>query len=282
VRVNDGVVFAADSASSISRLKPNGESETINVYNSGLKVFNLYKGQPIAAMTCGMGSIGSLSIASLAKHLRHLLTHGDGNWKLNPDNFTIQEVVEKAKRYLFEDQFAVLADPKPTDVFEFWIGGYSSDMSSPYELWKIVIDGAQCGDPIQLCQPGEAGISWGGAHEPINRLIIGYDHTMTSALQQLLTPAQPGAAVNMVAVEQFLRARTEVILHSPLMPVQDAIEFANFLVETTKGFYRYLPGANIVGGDTDIAVVTRYEGFKWVRRKHFYEHHLNRLETDHV
>lgn len=282
VRVNDGVVFAADSASSISRPNEDGKSEIINVYNSGLKVFNLHKGLPLAAMTCGMGSIGDLSISSLAKHLRYLLTHGDGNWVLNPSNYTVAEVVEKAKRYLFDDRFALLPDPKPIDTFEFWIGGYPSQIEGGYELWKIVISNADCPDPIALCPPGQPGVSWGGTFEPINRLLIGYDHTLLTALKELLVSGDGGAPVDIVAINQFLKQRTQVMLHSPLMPIQDAVDFADFLVDTTKRFYRYLPGANIVGGDTDIAVVTRYEGFKWVRRKHYYDAQLNRQGTDHV
>jgi hypothetical protein len=64
----------------------------------------------------------------------------------------------------------------------------------------------------------------------------------------------------------------------PAMPVQDAIDLADFLVETTKRYVRFLPGADTVGGDTDIAVVTKHEGFKWARRKHYFNHVLNPLE----
>jgi hypothetical protein len=63
------------------------------------------------------------------------------------------------------------------------------------------------------------------------------------------------------------------------MPVQDAIDLADFLVETTKRFVRFLPGADTVGGDTDIAVVTKHEGFKWVQRKHFFNTNLNPAEV---
>jgi hypothetical protein len=42
---------------------------------------------------------------------------------------------------------------------------------------------------------------------------------------------------------------------------------------------RFLPGADTVGGDTDIAVVTKHEGFKWVRRKHFFNATLNPAEV---
>jgi hypothetical protein len=83
-------------------------------------------------------------------------------------------------------------------------------------------------------------------------------------------------------IVDFLQSKLEVTMVMPTMPIRDAIELADFLVETTKRYFRFLPGADIVGGDTDIAVVTRYEGFKWIKRKYFYPQSLNPLETDHV
>jgi hypothetical protein len=64
------------------------------------------------------------------------------------------------------------------------------------------------------------------------------------------------------------------------MPVQDAIALADFLVDVTKRYVRFLPGADTVGGDTDVCVVTKHEGFKWVRRKHYFDRVLNPREND--
>jgi ABC-type branched-subunit amino acid transport system substrate-binding protein len=70
-------------------------------------------------------------------------------------------------------------------------------------------------------------------------------------------------------------------LIEPSMPTQDAIALTEFLAETVKGYVRFLPGPDTVGGSTDVAVVTKHEGFKWIRRKHYYPPSLN-VETDHV
>ena len=70
-------------------------------------------------------------------------------------------------------------------------------------------------------------------------------------------------------------------LIEPSMPTQDAIRLTDFLVETTKGYVSFLPGPDTVGGDTDMAVVTKHEHFKWIKRKHYYPPHLN-VETDHA
>ena len=78
----------------------------------------------------------------------------------------------------------------------------------------------------------------------------------------------------------MVRASSARQLVDARMPIQDAIDLAQYLVDVTKGYFRFLPMADIVGGDTDLAVVTRHERFKWIKRKHFYPANLN-VETDH-
>ena len=71
-------------------------------------------------------------------------------------------------------------------------------------------------------------------------------------------------------------------LVDPTMPVQDAINLADFLVDASKKFSAFLPGATVVGGDIDIATVTKHEGFRWIRRKYYYSRTLNPKETGHA
>ena len=59
------------------------------------------------------------------------------------------------------------------------------------------------------------------------------------------------------------------------MPIQDAIDLAEFFVDTTAMFTRFKRGAGTVGGPTESAAITKHEGFKWVRRKHYYDEALN-------
>jgi len=63
----------------------------------------------------------------------------------------------------------------------------------------------------------------------------------------------------------------------PAMPVQDAIDLARFMVETTIGFTRFavMRQPKVVGGPVEIAAITKHEGFRWVQRRHFYPAELN-------
>ena len=273
VCVHDGIVVAADTAATMISTGPAGQSIVANVYRHGNKVFNLYRGLPICAMTAGMASVGGSGIHTLAKDLRKKLST-EADYKLDPNNYTIEHVAQLARKFLFEDKYAQAPIPPP-HALEFWIGGYSSNCDMP-ELWKVSIVNSQCEPPMLLNAPGASSIHWGGQVEPIQRLLFGFDQTLEEALAQ--------AGMEVAEIPKLLgmvRERSERQLTDARMPIQDAIDLAEYLADVTKGYFRFLPGADIVGGDTDIAVVTRHERFKWIKRKHFYPMHLNPRETDH-
>ncbi|RZN31247.1 hypothetical protein CWO90_17550 [Bradyrhizobium sp. Leo121] len=276
VTVDDGLVFAADSAASLLATDPNGQSFVSNVYQHGNKVYNLCRGLPVVAMTSGMASIGRAPIQSLAKDLRLLLKEGS-SLAIDPSSYIVEQIAINARKFLYEEKFLALQPPPPAPhLLDFWIGGFSSGSEQP-ELWKVTILNGQCTAPEQIRPPGQFGINWGGQPDPVHRLIKGFSQDIGTALIGAgLDPQQLPQLV------QVISAQTEAPLCHPAMPIQDAIELANFLVDLTKNYFRFMPGADVVGGETDIASVTRHEKFKWIKRKHYYPAHLNLLEHDHV
>lgn len=277
VKVHDCIVFAADSASSLIEGSLDGGRPLIaNVYAHGNKVFNLRKGLPIAAMTCGMGNIGPISIGTLAKDLRERFCSSDAAWRIEPKAYTIKEIAEKARQFFFDEHYQSLPTKPANDhEFQFWIAGNGSNEMHG-EIWRIRIVNGECPEPELLADKGQFDILSDGQPEAINRMVNGYSQYLTNALLEIgLEEA------NLDSVLTHIESHTRAPLISPAMPVQDAIALADFLVETTKGFVRFMPGADTVGGATDICVVTKHEGFKWVRRKHYFDARLNPLEEEH-
>jgi predicted proteasome-type protease len=273
--VHDGLVFAADSATSLVGANAAGQAVIERVYQHGNKVFNLDKRLPVVAMTSGLGAIGNAPIHSLAKDLRREFKATGSKYELNADAYTIEEITQKAHDFLYGEKYSAIPKIAGDHSLEFWIGGYSSN-SDAHELFKItIINGSATIDA--LCKDGECQLFWGGQPNAINRLVIGYDNALVESLRKVGVSDS-----DLPGLMQTIRSNTEAPLMHPGMPVQDAIELCNFLVETTKGFVRFLPGADTVGGEVDIAVVTRHERFKWIKRKHYYSRKLNKLETDHV
>jgi hypothetical protein len=277
VKVHDCLIFAADSASSLTGATDDNVPIVFNVWQHGNKVFNLYKGKPIAAMTCGMGHMGHASISNLAKDLRRMLMKGIGGEALNPDDYSIEEVVSRAKAFFTERYQQIDPPPPQPHGFEFWIGGYGAGCDNA-EIWKIAIFNGDILDPELVADRETDGhIAWGGQPKAIQRLIMGYDLEMADAL---VTAGLPADTVEPLLSQVQQRLMTPLV-HSA-MPVEDAIALADFLVDLTKRYFAFLPGADIVGGATDIATVTKHEGFKWIKRKHYYPPQLNPRETDHV
>ncbi len=275
VKVHDCIVFAADSASSLWHLDANGEQKIVNIYENANKVFNLYRGLPVCSMTAGIGNFGRASISTLSKDLRLLLTSGGPDWKVDPQDYTVEEIAKKARRFFFEETYAS-SDPRPTGSFDYWVGGYSHGAGLG-ELWKIQINDGACGDPVCLAAQSDTTIAWGGQPEAINRLLLGYGSALPQALLDVGLEKD-----KLDGLLQHIVTRSQANVLSDAMPTVDAIRLAEFLVGTTKSFVQFLPGNNTVGGAIDIATVTKHEGFKWISRKHFYDRKLNPLETDHV
>lgn len=275
LKVHDCIVFAADSATSLTGVDQQGNQKVVNIYDHANKVFNLHKQLPIAAMTAGIGNFGKCSISTISKDLRALFMNGDTNYKLGED-YTLEEVAVQARKYLYEDRFSNL-DEKPLGTFQYWVGGYSSGQDVG-EIWKIQIDNGDCPDPVcEAARDVPSMISWGGQTEAINRLLLGYGQGLPEALLSAGLPQK-----DLDVCMRHVASRTQAGLANPAMPTRDAIELTTFLADAQKQFVRFSIGSNTVGGELDVATVTKHEGFKWIKRKHYYNRKLNPLETDHA
>jgi hypothetical protein len=194
LKVNDGLVLAADSASTLSGIDPaGGPSGVSNVYNNANKIYSLRKGLPIGGMAWGVGGIGGSSILTLAKDLRQRLAGNDRDcpeWKLNEDTYTIEEVAAKSREFLYEERYRPLmkdGNAPASNYMGFAVAGYSAHASSP-EVYHVEISGGTSNPPectISVDDPAQ--IVWEGQPEAIRRLLLGDDPTLGVS-----APTEPG------------------------------------------------------------------------------------------
>jgi 20S proteasome alpha/beta subunit len=268
-KVSDGIVLAAGSFFGAG-------TTPIKIYNNANKIFNLRKVWPIGALVYGTAGIGASSVETLSKDLRTRFSDdSDKAYGLDPTGYTIEEVAQKARRFLFEEAYHA-AYPVPPAGFGmgYRVCGYSAGASLP-EVWEFIIFGAQCDPPIQVQGQDEWGLRWAGENEALDRLLLGSSSQLVSFLQQNGFDQAGATAAHLDFVKQ---AGAGLII--PAMPIQDAIDVSRFLVETATKFARYGLRPETVGGPTEVAVITKHEGFKWIARKHYYPAELNR-ETNH-
>jgi hypothetical protein len=279
IKINDGLVLAADSASTVLGVVPGGGVQVINVYNHADKVFNLRKGWPIGAITWGSGSIGQASISTIIKDLRRRLTGDDpdyAKWTLDKDNFSAEEVAKRLKEFVFDDLYikAFKDVPHQKPSLGFIVAGYSAHggkAAAMADEFQIDIQNGECSGPRRLRTRDEIGVTWAGEPEALNRLIVGHSSLLPSLLQ-----TQPGiqpAQINQAFTN--VRPRLQVPIVLPAMPLQDAIDLAEFMVDLTINFSRFAPGAPTVGGPIEVAAISKHEGFRWIKRKYYFRRELN-------
>lgn len=274
VKVNDGVVLAADSATSLIAQTPSGPA-VAQVYNNANKVFNLRKGLPVAAITWGAGSIGRASISTLVKDLRVRFAGSDPahtEWHVDADSYTIEQVAARLRAFIYDELYApAFKDWPQKPPLGFIVAGYSAG-SELAEEYRIDINAqGDCPPPTLLRPRNECGATWAGEPEAIARVFLGRSNQLAEVLRDRLgvPPDQIQAAMSIIT-----QALTVPLVHDA-MPIQDAIDLAEFLVDLTERFSRFKPGAPTVGGPIEIAAVTKHEGFKWVKRKYYFSRDLN-------
>jgi hypothetical protein len=268
VKVFDGIVLATDSATTFQL-----EGGGAQVYNNANKIFHLHRRLPIAAMTWGLGSIGSASIATLAKDLRRRLMGQDpehADWEL-PDDWTVKQVAERVVEMFYDElfltEFPDEADP-PVSPLGLLVAGYSTGERQA-EAWQLTL--LKANDRPTLVQTVTiADYGWMSFAQPeaTERLFYGIDPSLYSQLKSTLD----GQA--WASIEPILQSAWRMPVASA-MPFPDAIDLAKFLVEVTAQYSHLLMGPDTVGGVVEVAGINRHEGFRWVNRKHYYPSDLN-------
>jgi hypothetical protein len=137
--------------------------------------------------------------------------------------------------------------------------------------YQIAITQGQCPAPQLLRQNQEAGTTWGGINEPLNRLLLGFGTSLPQALQSVLKLSSQQIEQALPAIQSNM----SFPLVMPAMPLQDAIDLAEFMVDLTIKWVRFAPGAPTVAGPIEIAAISKHEGFRWIRRKHYFSMEFN-------
>jgi hypothetical protein len=271
LKVNDGVVLAADSASTLTGGSP---GSVVNVYNNANKVVNLRKGLPVGLVTWGLGEIGGASIYTLAKDLRRRFSGEDQNhmdWHLDSASYTVAEVANRVSEFMHAELYAPMVATAPTmPELGFFVVGYSAQ-SGHSEEYHLNLAPSGVSGPVLLRAAQESGSTWAGQPEAISRLLNGYSSLLPLLLEQdfALDPA------DVVAKLPVMASKLAAPMINPAMPIQDAIELADFMVDLSIKYSRFMPGSPTVGGPIELAAITKHEGFKWIKRKYYFDDSLN-------
>jgi len=114
---------------------------------------------------------------------------------------------------------------------------------------------------------------------PLGFQVAGYnaDQATTIELQigkdvksrTFITPGVTVSGQNNVAIAifQLYKANPQQQPHYAAFSLQDAISYAEFLISTTADYQRFSRSIAGVGGEVDIALITPFDHFVWIRQK---------------
>lgn len=266
LKVKAGLVLAADSALTITRPGNDGNPYIVNVYNNATKIYSIFEELPVGMVTYGSNNIGTEPLQQLIQNFKKLINSNDNFWKINFNNFTLPEIINKLGHYLFDLKYKVIYRDSTKPPLKIILVGYSSHSSNP-EIWKITLD--EFGFTANEWFENNVGIIYGGeGTEALDRLIHGTSSSTCIALVKYGKCTKDKAE----GLTDMLFQKLDSNFVESFMPLQDAIELVSFLGETAISFERFKPTAiKHVGGPLSIATITKESGFNWIKAKKCYE-----------
>lgn len=282
--------MAADSLSQIAA----GESDVQALHQSVEKITEI-RGRSIAVMINGLGEIEKRTIISLIRQFEF-----DEYQKESTPirTWTVSALTSSLFAFLQKKYNDALAESTERPSLGVIVGGYSPGQFFP-ELFEI--DCAE--DIIRPIVPSDSGppkgderIKYWGQTVALERIYRGYDPTALNeglAVARLKNRlAESGKHIKEISTDEVRKLLEEVLakpsdedvligdrmrsLGSSMemqhrlrgMPLQEAVEFADFLGQTAIGYDRFCQGNPSVGGKLDVVAI-QPDGLHWYRRKPF-------------
>lgn len=241
VKVRDGLTLATDSMTQIHQ-----DGRYITSYQNARKLFRI-RDLPVGAMSYGLGNIGDHSVEGV---VRDFCTGLAANVK------NVQPIAERLYTHvmtLYDAQFAGVPDDE-LPALGFYIAGYGG--GGPFaEQWEFLIP--RDTGPFQVTPNQVFGANWRGIDIVFTRLYKGLDPRLIPALQAKgFTDAE---------IDQLF-ASVEASVAYDGMPVQDAVNFAAYIVKTTIGMATYESGVPSCGGPLQVATILPDGEFTWIER----------------
>lgn len=267
VKVSEGLVLGADSAATLTGQVRDPQGTTLN---GVLKTFYNAKKLlqigdfPIGVLSWGNAFIGPRTLESHIReweHEQHWSSIEDLTALRDISEFKVRDCAEELRTHLLQVYAQEYGNQEQiqepaTGVI---VAGYSKGAFFP-EIWRFVVPTDREVHNQRPDRDGKPdfGASWFGVTEPIVRLHFGRDAQLPQIIAEKFD-------IPLEEIEKELSGLQYPIAF-PQMPLQDAINYANYMLNVVIGRYRFVMGAELCGGQIDIAVITENK-FEWIAQK---------------
>ncbi len=251
VKGPEGLVLAADSRVTLERRQEGQPSLLVN-FDNATKLFSFSEpNTSVGAVTYGQAAIGLRTANSFIPEFEE---------RLPSERIKVSDFANRLRDFFMEQWQAGMPSDYTGPSMTFVVGGFNE--REPYgRVYLIEIPNAP--SPIeQNPQPGEFGITWGGQREFVDRLLRGYAPGLPELIKNALKlkPAQ---------MSELTKALQPLQMSIPvqMLALQDCVNLAIFFIRTTIEAQELSVGVRGVGGEIDVATITRRDGLHFVQRK---------------
>lgn len=237
----NGVVIAADSQVTFGGRNP-------TAFNHYYKV-NQLGTLPIITGMWGSGSVQGQDVSTALEEFWQ--TRFDGR---QPKKWKVQEVSAALHEFFREG----IGDSK--NSLNMLVAGYSSRTFYP-DLYEFSTDGQQV---HEVSSGQHSVIVWRGLSDAIRTLWWGYGPNLDNIMKKAgITDKQQRTSVLDRMSDAWAWGPDRLAFN---MPIEDAAELVEFLVNLECARQRFWPGMSRSSGPVDVAVVTVH-GVRWLKRK---------------
>lgn len=251
----EGVVLAADCRVTIGVQPPGAPGAIVVHYDNATKLLN-FSSEPhgwVGAVTYGLGLIGQRTAHSYLPEFE---------LGLPAERLHVEDYARKLGAFFMErwKEGSPPADYNGPSM-TFLVGGY--DERDAYgKVFLMEVPRNPEPQPRNAAKD-DFGMTWGGQLEIASRIVQGWDPALPAMLKEKLGLEDDRLERALVESRPHLEFR--VPYH--LLPLQDCIDMATFLIRTTMTAQRLAAGIRGVGGPIEVAIITRTRGFQYIQQK---------------
>jgi len=253
----EGVVLAADSRVSLEAHVVGIANPLFINYDNASKLLTF--GKPhnsVAAVTYGVAVIGQRTAHSFLPELENVL-----ETKHPKEAATVDEYANIIRDFYTDRWNDVMPQDYQGPDMTFIVGGF--DPGAAYGKVYVIGIPHNPGPTPRNVGDDEFGMTWGGQLQIATRLIHGYDPALPALLKQHLSIDDQAWAT----LQPELAKAVELGVPYNVLPLQDCVKLAIFLIRTTITAQSLAVALRGVGGFIDVATITRTEGLRYVQRK---------------
>lgn len=262
IKGSEGVVLAADSRVTLFNPVATPQPNQIIVipanFDNATKVLKVADQNHCGAVTYGLGAFmtahGPRTMQSFIPEFEQELKEA------KVKRLSIPDFAQRLSNFFVRQWNAhVNRPPNPGEEINFLVGGY--DDGAAYGRGFLFVIPTQPNPVEQNAGPGQFGITWGGQHDLVYRLLYGFDIEMLAFLGTHFN-LSPQDSANL---KQVIEPRFAAGIPFQFLPLQDCVDLAVFLIQATINFQKYRTTVvRGVGGPVEVATVTRDGGFEFV------------------